>query len=51
MQNAFFRIGEAGKRGKSKPIDAPFAEFMGSTKVSFSAKLFSHIQEPARIAV
>ena len=29
MQNAFFRIDEAGKRGKSKPIDARFAEFLG----------------------
>jgi hypothetical protein len=29
MQNAFFRLDEAGKRGKSKPIDAPFAEFLG----------------------
>lgn len=29
MQNAFFRIDQAGKRGKSKPIDAPIAEFLG----------------------
>ena len=29
MQNAFFRIDDAGKRGKRKPIDAAFAEFLG----------------------
>jgi glycine/D-amino acid oxidase-like deaminating enzyme len=29
MQNAFQRIDEAGKQGKSKPIDAAFAEFLG----------------------
>ena len=29
MQNAFFRIDEAGKRGKPKPIDAAFAQFLG----------------------
>jgi glycine/D-amino acid oxidase-like deaminating enzyme len=29
MQNAFFRIDEAGKRGKPKPIDTPLAEFLG----------------------
>lgn len=29
MQNAFFRIDQAGKRGKSKPVDAPFAEYLG----------------------
>jgi glycine/D-amino acid oxidase-like deaminating enzyme len=29
MQNAFFRIDDAGKRGKPKPIDAAFAQFLG----------------------
>lgn len=29
MQNAFFRIDEAGKRGRSKPKDAFVAEFLG----------------------
>jgi len=29
MQNAFFRIDDAGKRGKPKPVDAAFAEFLG----------------------
>lgn len=29
MQNAFFRIDEAGKRGKAKPVDAFLAEFLG----------------------
>lgn len=29
MQNAFFRIDQAGKDGKSKPIDAPLAQFLG----------------------
>jgi glycine/D-amino acid oxidase-like deaminating enzyme len=29
MQNAFFRIDEAGKKGRRKPIDAPLAEFLG----------------------
>ena len=29
MQNAFFRIDEAGKRGKSKPIDSFLAEYLG----------------------
>ena len=29
MQNAFFRIDEAGKKGKRKPIDAPLVEFLG----------------------
>jgi len=29
MQNAFFRIDDAGKKGKRKPIDAPLAEFLG----------------------
>jgi glycine/D-amino acid oxidase-like deaminating enzyme len=28
-QNAFYRIDEAGKQGKRKPIDAPLAEFLG----------------------
>jgi len=29
LQNAFFRIDEAGKQGKSKPVDAFVAEFLG----------------------
>jgi len=29
MQNAFLRIDEAGKQGRSKPVDAPFAQFLG----------------------
>lgn len=29
MQNAFFRIDEAGRRGQSKPIDAFVAEYLG----------------------
>ena len=29
MQNAFFRIDDAGKRGRAKPIDAAFAQFLG----------------------
>lgn len=29
MQNAFFRLDEAGKRGKSRPVDAAWAEFLG----------------------
>ena len=29
MQNAFFRIDEAGKQGRPKPKDAPLAEFLG----------------------
>jgi glycine/D-amino acid oxidase-like deaminating enzyme len=29
MQNAFFRIDEAGKKEERKPIDAPLAEFLG----------------------
>jgi glycine/D-amino acid oxidase-like deaminating enzyme len=29
MQNAFLRIDEAGKQGKSKPMDAAVAEFLG----------------------
>jgi glycine/D-amino acid oxidase-like deaminating enzyme len=29
MQNAFFRIDDAGKQGKSKPIDAALAQFLG----------------------
>ena len=29
MQNAFFRIDEAGRRGKPKPKDAALAEFLG----------------------
>jgi len=29
MQNAFFRIDEAGKKGKRKPLDAAWAEFLG----------------------
>jgi hypothetical protein len=29
MQNAFLRIDEAGKQGKSKPLDAFVAEFLG----------------------
>lgn len=29
MQNAFFRIDEAGKRGQSKPMDAFVAEYLG----------------------
>jgi glycine/D-amino acid oxidase-like deaminating enzyme len=29
MQHAFFRIDDAGKRGKPKPVDAAFAEFLG----------------------
>jgi glycine/D-amino acid oxidase-like deaminating enzyme len=29
MQNAFFRIDAAGKQGKSKPLDAPLAQYMG----------------------
>ncbi len=29
MQNAFFRIDEAGKRGSGKPVDAFVAEFLG----------------------
>ena len=29
MQNAFFRIDEAGKPEKAKPIDATFAQFLG----------------------
>ena len=28
MQNAFFRIDEAGKRGKTRPMDALLAEFL-----------------------
>jgi glycine/D-amino acid oxidase-like deaminating enzyme len=29
MQNAFLRIDEAGRQGRSKPKDAPIAEFLG----------------------
>lgn len=29
MQNAFFRIDEAGKRGRNKPMDAFVAEYLG----------------------
>lgn len=29
MQNAFFRIDEAGKQGRPKPMDAALAEFLG----------------------
>ncbi|HYM75834.1 MAG TPA: FAD-dependent oxidoreductase [Candidatus Dormibacteraeota bacterium] len=29
MQNAFFRMDEAGKQGKNKPVDAFVAEFLG----------------------
>jgi len=29
MQNAFFRIDEAGKKGTRKPLDAPVAEYLG----------------------
>ena len=29
MQNAFFRIDEVGKQGRSKPMDAFLAQFLG----------------------
>jgi hypothetical protein len=29
MQNAFLRLDEAGKQGKSKPMDALVAELLG----------------------
>lgn len=29
MQNAFFRIDEAGKQGRRRPMDARVAEYMG----------------------